>query len=276
MHFSLGFVCLLACVALSNACSSGGSKPGPDPIPPKVCGQSYAAQSRIISGADAKPGAWPWMASLWLYGTSHICGGTIINPKWILTASHCVVGTGATKSSLMIKLGEHDHRKKDGAEQLYRVARIIPHGGYDARQLKNDIALIELERPALFNKRVVPICLPSKGSRPAVGSQKCYLSGWGSIQHPGPAHNILQQAMLPVAPYNKCFYRKDMVCAGSGGKTTANACRGDSGGPYVCQRSDGTWEQHGVASFVTEYCKYYTAFTPVGDYLDWMNQYINA
>ncbi len=99
-----------------------------------------------------------------------------------------------------------------------------------------------------------------------------YRIGWGSIQHPGPAYNILQQAMLPVTSADKCFHRRDMICAGFGGKTTANACRGDSGGPYVCQQDDGSWVQYGIASFVTEYCKYYTAFATVGDYLDWMNQ----
>ena len=96
------------------------------------------------------------------------------------------------------------------------------------------------------------------------------------MQHPGPSYNILQQAMLPVAPHTKCNYRRDMVCAGFGGATTANACRGDSGGPYVCQKDDGTWEQVGVASFVIEYCKYYTAFTKVSDYIDWINNNMKA
>ena len=41
-----------------------------------------------------------------------------MTPEWVLTASHCVVGTGVTTSSLEIKLGEHDHRVSDGAEQV--------------------------------------------------------------------------------------------------------------------------------------------------------------
>ena len=98
------------------------------------------------------------------------------------------------------------------------------------------------------------------------------LLGWGSIQHPGPSHHTLQQAMLPVVSHTNCFNRKDMVCTGFGRSSKTNACRGDSGGPYVCRRSDGRWEQHGVASFVVEYCKYYTAFTKVGDYYDWIYQ----
>ncbi len=76
------------------------------------------AQPRIIAGADARPGAWPWMASLWMYGSSHICGGSLISPEWVLTASHCVVGTGASTGTLQIKVGEHDHRSSDGYEQV--------------------------------------------------------------------------------------------------------------------------------------------------------------
>ena len=83
-----------------------------------TCGRSTVQQSRIIAGVDAKPGAWPWMASLWMYGRSHICGGSLLNPKWVLTAAHCVVGTGASTSSLQIKLGEHNHRSNDGNEQV--------------------------------------------------------------------------------------------------------------------------------------------------------------
>jgi len=256
------------CAKTCGHCSSGGA--------PGSCGISSVAQPRIIAGADARPGAWPWMASLWMYGSSHICGGSLISPEWVLTASHCVVGTGASTGTLQIKVGEHDHRSSDGYEQVVDVERIIPHERYNSRTVQNDIALIKLKSPVQLNRRVSTICLPAAGSSPSVGSRQCYLSGWGSIQHPGRSHHTLQQAMLPVASYTKCFSRKDMLCTGFGRSSLTNACRGDSGGPYVCRKSDGTWEQYGVASFVVTYCKYYTGFTPVANYIDWINNNMSS
>eukprot|EP00795_Rhopilema_esculentum_P002578 gene2578-772_t len=226
-----------SCKKTCEVCETDGGNGNGNGNSGGQCGKSAVQQSRIIAGYDAKPGAWPWMASLIMLSRSHICGGSLLNTRWVLTASHCVVGTGADKNNLVIKLGEHDHLNSDGSEQTISVEKIIPHPQFRRNILQNDIALIKLKTPAKLTKRVQTICLPKKGSRPRIGSRKCYLSGWGSIKHPGGSYHKLQQAMLP---------------------------------------SDGSWEQHGVTSFVVEYCKYYTAFTPVGDYIDWINKYINA
>lgn len=51
-------------------------------------------QNRIVNGVDSGRGEWPWQASLH-YETSrgsfsHICGGSLINNNWVVTAAHCV------------------------------------------------------------------------------------------------------------------------------------------------------------------------------------------
>ncbi len=46
---------------------------------------------RVVGGQDAQKGAWPWIASLrWLGG--HVCGATLIDREWLITAAHCVYG----------------------------------------------------------------------------------------------------------------------------------------------------------------------------------------
>lgn len=43
---------------------------------------------KIVGGQEAKPGSWPWQVSL-SHAGDHLCGGTLVHPQWIVTASHC-------------------------------------------------------------------------------------------------------------------------------------------------------------------------------------------
>ncbi len=51
--------------------------------------------------------------------------------------------------------------------------------------------------------------------------------------------------------------------------------QGDSGGPLNCQRSDGTWDVHGIVSFGSSlgcnYPKKPSVFTRVSGYISWIN-----
>lgn len=54
--------------------------------------KSEGVERRIVGGEDAEKGAWPWIASLRWTGR-HVCGGTLIDSQWIVTAAHCVYGS---------------------------------------------------------------------------------------------------------------------------------------------------------------------------------------
>jgi len=42
----------------------------------------------IVNGQLAARGAWPWQVSIY-YDHKFICGGSLINDRWVLTAGHC-------------------------------------------------------------------------------------------------------------------------------------------------------------------------------------------
>ena len=63
------------------------------------CGYSKnkprSKQYRIMKGNQAVPRAWPWTVSIGFHGPkaslAHACGGALINKRFLITASHCVI-----------------------------------------------------------------------------------------------------------------------------------------------------------------------------------------
>lgn len=63
-------------------------------IEPK-CGARYISNEieakRIVGGQISSPGAWPWQVAL-LQNNTQTCGGSLVSPEWVVSASHCFVG----------------------------------------------------------------------------------------------------------------------------------------------------------------------------------------
>ena len=145
-----------------------------------TCGLTKVQQSRVIGGSDAVKGAWPWQIGMYKYGNFR-CGGSLISPNWVLTASHCIDAGGIadSPSGYSIVVGDLNHNVNDTTEQQYTVSKIIMHPNYARNTINNDIALMKLSSPVIMNDHVNTVCLPNATDAVSVGA-RCYITGKSS------------------------------------------------------------------------------------------------
>ncbi|XP_069044345.1 transmembrane protease serine 9-like [Lepisosteus oculatus] len=221
---------------------------------------SPLSRSSIVGGEDAKEGQWPWMALLLaatLDGHHSLCGGSLINDRWVLTAAHCLEHPLKWWESKVI-LGDFQVLNSNEFQQIHSVKRIIVHESYHDAEEGADIALIELNKPATINQYVKPVNLAETTDN-ITQSWDCWATGWGNVGNEASLSDpmTLQEVRLPVIDSLDCqrMFRNhyvilpEMLCAGyeAGGKDT---CQGDSGGPLVCQKGKNSpWIQAGIVSF---------------------------
>lgn len=243
----------------------------------------FKLDSRIINGVPTYRGQFPYYAFLLTsddQGTQRICGGTIIDSKWILTAAHCV-DRAQNVSSRTIVVGSwkiFDRNEKN--RQIFKInsTQIVLHQNFSREQLRNDIALIHLSKPIQFDKYVKPVKLLS--SCESTESLDTIIIGNG-IQNETKGYDmpapVLQWTVLKTMTAIKCkqYYSfissKEKICAGNQEMRSAG-CRGDSGGPLIRMKDSALI---GVFSFThVSGCTggYPQAFINVCHYYSWISK----
>lgn len=148
-------------------------------------------EGRIVGGFDSMPLQWPFVVVIYKNGHFH-CGGSIYDEFWIITAAHCV--SSFHKAFFEVRAGVLRRYSYSPSVQISRVSHIIRHEDFERATMKNDIALLKLEKPLFFNRWVRPVCMPGKGRSsmdddwvwgPA-GGTFCTTLGWGALREKGP------------------------------------------------------------------------------------------
>jgi secreted trypsin-like serine protease len=221
--------------------------------------------SRIVNGEAAVPNSWPWQLLLVDFSLTGVplsyCGASLITPRHVLTAAHCVFGWSPRYVGVFPRL--HGFNISSWNMNDASIAeRIYVHESYDDATLNDDVAVIKLRTPISTDERVSLVCLApsSMGDQDLKEGEPLVATGWGAMEFVNRTRPTqLQQVRLQYVPqvHPLCTplvgsadsARPGQMCAGFPPRAV---CFGDSGGPLVRSivHSNGKtyWQQVGIMS----------------------------
>ena len=273
-------------------CTANGTWSGQTPAcrpSTSDCGRSCHTHSRIAQGKTVAEGEFPWQAMVCLFG-KHICGGTLISDKCVVTAAHCLTIFGGQKpdpSLFSVCVGrmcsQCRRHEKLGDLQCSKVSRIAIHPDYNTTFLGDDIAVVQLNTSVQLKcDSVMPICLPDENrdrdyireNRPAV------VTGWGrkASNKTDFSARCLRKGNVRIVSDTTCGKSHSIPLAGRVMCATDDngPCQGDSGGPLMVRNLDyqSRWVITGVTSWGKGCGRHdsYGVYTEVLPYKDWISE----
>ncbi|QMV16426.1 S1 family peptidase [Vibrio spartinae] len=249
----------------------------------------------IVNGTETSVVTYPDFVSLFydrteydrVYGGHSLCGGTMLNSQYVLTAAHCIFSGGSINEEFMLfmTVGQID----DETDWIYNITPVRPAAFYyfnsfsdsESDLWKDDIAIIKLTSPLNTGGTVNR---PPTDDSYRNNSQSFIAIGHGNTTVNTTTYKLLETSMSYV-DNSTCSSKysglhNTQICFSGGNSPTMNngVCSGDSGGPIYWNDS-GTLRQVGITSFGPTICgsgSVTGVFTEVADYDSWITNVLNG
>jgi secreted trypsin-like serine protease len=230
---------------------------------------SNGARASIVGGTTALSEEWPWAAFILAAdkkGEGFSCTGTVIAPNLILTAGHCIediiTGKKTPPAQYAVVTGSPDIRDP-ALRQVSRVSRTIIYPSFNRFKVHGDAGLLVLSTPTT----VPAVALAGETDVSLLaGNTPTYIAGWGLS---GTLKKLKRTPVLRRAAtfiqqrlycrthsraYYPFFNYSSQLCTITPPGFSIGTCHGDSGGPALAFREDGTPVQIGITSLGAADC----------------------
>lgn len=146
---------------------------------PQDCGKASSKRSmnKIAGGYPAKQGEYPSYVKLIVFlksipGETILCGGVIVNSRYVFTAGHCLEDVARIEISPTLK------RQATGKSYSAKRWCLSPKYQIGGEGLQYDFAVIKISGEFKFDNNIQPACVPKS----AIGDrQQGYNVGLGAI-----------------------------------------------------------------------------------------------
>jgi len=233
---------------------------------PGAAAAEPTAQASIVGGRAGSIAEFPYLSYIEAREGKHgfACTGSVVAPRVVLTAAHCVEDidhgglTPAKEYALATGVTSPEEAKP---ENVFRVVEAHVFPGFDPGTLQGDAGILILDRPTT----APPLALAGSGDSAlyAVGTS-VQLAGWGLTRanaQEGPSglrttSMVIESPSFCKAKTNRFtpFSPAAQICTLDLPSKKSGGCFGDSGGPTIGVRADGTPVELGIISTGGDSC----------------------